>query len=382
MADVSQTVFCGGLPLAQASGDMADALSLLILLRAQGASLRVSHRAPWVEPRPGTGHIECMTSGSRGRPKVIRRTYASWEGSFEVNRKLFALSARDRAAVFGTLGHSLALYGVLEALHAGACVEVLAGMRPDHQADRLAQAGVSVLYATPTQLKLLPAERIIRDVRLILCGGGALDRITADRVSAVFPNAALREFYGASETSFITLSDEHTPQGSVGRVYPGVEIEIRDATNGVGEVWVKSPYLFEGYAEGESAETRRDGDLLTVGELGRQDGAGYLWLAGRTSRMVTIADKNVYPEEIERVLAEALGERVCAVVARRDPLRGNVLFVFVEGHKDDDEERRLRQQIRDDLGPEMVPRRFVYLDPFPLLASGKPDLGALEKRVA
>ncbi|MEI2383840.1 AMP-binding protein [Breoghania sp. JC706] len=380
MAEARVEIACNGIALERASGEMADALSRLLDLRAEGASLRVSHRAPWVEARPGAGHIECMTSGSRGRPKVIRRALSSWERSFEVNRELFGFTADDRAAVFGNLGHSLALYGVLEALHAGAGVEFMAGMRPDHQAERLAEAGVSVLYATPTQLKLLPAERGIPGVRLILCGGGALDRATAERVASVFPSAELRQFYGASETSFITLSDGGTPEGSVGRAYPGVEIEIRNASAGIGEIWVRSPYLFEGYSEGESADTRRDGEFLTVGELGRQDGEGYLWLAGRTSRMVTIADRNVFPEEIERVLAEVLGSRACAVISRKDVLRGNVLVVFIEGRDDDAEERLLRQKIRGELGPEMVPRRFVYLDPFPLLASGKPDLGALEGR--
>ncbi|MDJ0931236.1 AMP-binding protein [Breoghania sp.] len=241
MTRAAESVRCGGVALNEASGETAKSLRHLLSLRAAGQSLRVLNRAPWVAELPGQGHIECMTSGSRGKPKVIRRIYASWERSFEVNRDLFNLGAEDRAAVFGTLGASLTLYGLLETLHAGAGAEVLTGMQPDHQAARLEAVGVSVLYATPTQLRLLPSDRVLSGVRLILCGGGGLDGVTAECVQTIFPNAIFREFYGASETSFITLSDEDTPEGLVARAYPDVTIEIRNISDGVGEVWVKSP---------------------------------------------------------------------------------------------------------------------------------------------
>ncbi|WP_321344943.1 AMP-binding protein [Breoghania sp.] len=379
MSAAADKVFCAGVALEAATGDMADALRRLIDLRARNATFRVQNRAPWVVEQPGADHIECMTSGSAGHPKVIRRTLSSWRDGFDVNVGLFGLGAQDRVAVFGTLGHSLALYGVMEGLHAGAGVEFLAGLRPDHQAARLRAARASVLYATPTQIRVLMDGETFPDVRLILCGGGALDTDTLSRARTAFPNALFREFYGASETSFITMSDDATPDGSVGRAYPGVEIDIRAQSDGVGEVWVKSPYLFEGYAEGESAETRREGDFLTVGELGRLDEAGYLWLAGRRSRMVTIADRNVYPEEIEKVLAGGLSGRACAVVAFADRLRGHTLCAFIEGAEDEALERHLRQTVRDELGREMVPRRFRFLTSFPLLATGKPDLRELAR---
>ncbi|WP_321333597.1 AMP-binding protein [Breoghania sp.] len=377
MSATRDRVFCAGVALETADGDMADALRRLIALREQGTTFRVQNRAPWVLEQPGTGHIECMTSGSSGQPKVIRRSFASWRDGFDVNRRLFGLGPEDCVAVFGTLGHSLALYGVMEGLHAGAGVEFLAGLRPDHQAARLRAARASVLYATPTQIRVLMDGQAFPDVRLILCGGGALDKETLARARSAFANALFREFYGASETSFITMSDDATPEGSVGRAYPGVEIEIRKPHDGVGEVWVKSPYLFEGYAQGESAETRRQGAFLTVGELGRCDEAGNLWLAGRRSRMVTIADRNVYPEEIEKVLADALSGRSCAVVAFDDPLRGHRLCAFIEGAEDSELERHLRQVVREKLGREMVPRRFRFLTPFPALPTGKPDLREL-----
>lgn len=351
-------------------------------------SFRALATAPWLMAIEGEGHIECVTSGSSGAPKIIRRTRASWLRSFAVNRDLFAITPADSIAVFGVLGHSLALYGVMEGLALGLRVHSLAGLRPDRQAARLSEAGVTILYATPTQLRMMRG-RPVASVRLVLCGGGFLDRATRDHVSILFPRAELRAFYGASETSFITLTDSATPEGAVGRAYPGVEIEIRNALEGtggesVGEVWVRSPYLFEGYALGDSASTRREGGFLTVGELGRIDPQGHLWLMGRRDRMVTIADRNVYPEAVERILAQYLAGRGVAVIAVPDPLRGHSLCAFVEaagpGPLPDEalpDEADLRAAVAQALGAHMVPRRIAVLDRFPLLASGKPDLRAL-----
>ncbi|WP_236638332.1 AMP-binding protein [Mangrovicoccus ximenensis] len=316
---------------------------------SSAAAFRMQAAAPWVSPAAGTGAIECATSGSSGSPKVIRRSLASWQASFEVNRALFGFAPGDGIAVLGALSHSLALYGLMEGLHCGLDVHLLHGLRPAAQTARLQEGRASVIYATPTQLRLLSGPPV-RSVRLVLCGGGSLDAAARASAAALFPEAALHEFYGASETSFITLADAGTPPGSVGRPYPGVTLEIRNPADGVGEVWVKSPYLFEGYAEGDSPATRRDGAFLTVGELGRLDAQSHLHLAGRRDRMVTIADRNVHPEALERFLAGHLSPRLSAVATRPDPLRGHVLTAYVERGTGPQDEAALRRDIAAELG--------------------------------
>ena len=156
-------------------------------------------------------------------------------------RALFGIGPGVSVAVLGGLVQSLALYGALEGMHLGARVHLLGGLRPDRQAQALAARGVQVLYATPAQLRGLAGA--LPDLRLVLVGGSKLDAGLRAGLAALAPGAELREFYGAAETSFITLADADTPEGSVGRAYPGVELDIRQ-----GEVWVKSPYLFNGYA--------------------------------------------------------------------------------------------------------------------------------------
>lgn len=377
----SSLIRFNGHRLDQADGDVAEALRLLTDARTQGKTFRAIAQAPWIEIRSSSHHIECTTCGSSGDPKVIRRHQDSWQQTFELNRTLFGLTSEDRTAIFGGLNHSLALYGVCESLHLGMTLDVVSGLRPRSQVSQLLVAGTTVLYITPTQLRLLTgsAEQLPA-VRLILCGGGKLDQKTRERAARVCPHATIHEFYGASETSFISLADAQTPEGSVGKAYPGVTIEIRHLRQGVGEVWVKSPYLFTEYAAGGSAETRSDGEFMTVGELGWIDDQGYLWLSGRRSRMVTVADQNVFPEAVEAVISQHLEQGLCAVIAVRDPQRGHHLQAFIEGAADLPWEKQLRQAIGQQLGAASVPRSFHYLTEFPLLSAGKIDLKALESR--
>jgi long-chain acyl-CoA synthetase len=326
-------------------------------------------------------YLHCETSGSSGRPKVVRRTQASWIESFEINRPSLNLCAQDCAVVFSSVHNSLALYGVLEAAHVGAVVMSLRGVRPDKQLNEIDRAGGSILYITPTQLGLMCVAFLdhspVLSVRHILVGGGQLSQGVRDKAAEVFPNSTLTHFYGAAETSFIAWSDATTPPGSVGRAYPNVVISIRDPAGNEtpkdGEIWVKSPYLFEGYASGESGDTQWDDGFLSIGEFGRLDMDGNLFVAGRKSRMVTIADHNVFPEEIEAFLAARVDADHVAVVPRPDAKRGNQLVAVIAGADAATSVDELLRACHQGLGPLKSPKEIRLVPEIPLLVGGKLD---------
>ena len=140
-----------------------------------------------------------------------------------------------------------------------------------------------------------------------------------------------------------------------------------------GEIWVKSPYLFIGYAGDPGSARWRDG-WLSVGEMGRlQD--GFLYLHGRAGRMVTVADQNVFPEEIEALLQALPGIRRAAVLPVADPKRGQVLVALVQG--DRDQEPQIMARLRAELGPLKAPKALIWQEVWPTLPSGKTDLRAL-----
>ncbi|WP_028712889.1 AMP-binding protein [Paracoccus sp. J55] len=362
-----------------ARGQNAAAVAALLDCLARGLPIHASLtgiRPAGPAPAP---MLCCQSSGSGGRVKTIRRSHGSWIASFEVNRAAFGLSAGDRYAVLGQLGHSLALYAALEALHLGAGLLVLAGDGPRSQVRQLAEAGVTVLYATPSQLRrllLAAGPGGLPALTHVFCGGGKLDAACRAGMAALCPNAAIREFYGASETSFITIADAGTPEGSVGRAYPGVRLRLDDE----GRIGVASPYLCEGYAEPDLPPPPRRGGYLFTGDIGRLDARGSLFLRGRESRMVTVADQNLFLEDVEAALAAA-GAGLCAALAVPDARRGHAVVAVVEGAEDEALAARLRRACRDGLGDHAAPRRILFLPRLPLLGSDKPDLAALARLV-
>jgi long-chain acyl-CoA synthetase len=358
-------------------------------------------------PDPHTQPIlETLTSGSTGQPRRIRRTQASWTASFAVNAQ-FGIGPGARLATLGRLIHSLSLYAAIEGLHLGAQIHLLADLRPDRQHSALQHHKITHLYATPAQLRLLTDTKgPCPDLRLILVGGSKLDPTLRARLKSLAPNAQLREFYGAAETSFITLADETTPDTSVGRPYPGVDLHLDPS----GEVWVRSPYLFLDYAirlsanipraarpstepvaRSSRAEARqeacapaldstvpatrwRDG-WLSVGEIGSLEN-GFLTLKGRAGRMVTVADQNVFPEEIEALLHTLPGVARAAVLPVPDAKRGHTLIAILQG--DSAQEPAILTALRAELGPLKSPKSLIWRQEWPTLPSGKTDLKALE----
>lgn len=331
----------------------------------------------------------CETSGTSGDPKAICRKPETWIKSFEITKNQFHISAEDTYATFGSLGHSLSLYAALEGLWLGAGICCLSGQGPRTQARALKKFGVSVIYATPTQLKILlkgaRASQIstFPIVRRVFCGGGKLTQDLRAALRKDFPAASIYEFFGASETSFIAISDSSTPPGSVGRPYPGVEIKIGTAPDAnpqeTGEMWVKSPYLFERYAVGDSTDTIWNGEFLSIGELGYINQDGYLFVQGRKNRMVTVADTNVFPEEIERTIGALDDVECCAVLSKTDGKRGNIPICIVQSAGNRPDAAFISNRCRAELGQHSVPKEIHFIAQMPLLASGKPDLETLNK---
>ena len=330
--------------------------------------------------------FQVMSSGTAGAPRTIRRTHLSWIRSFNVNASLLQISPNDSYGIVGQISHSLPLYAALEAAYSGCDIHLLAELRPDKQLAAISKLCTSVLYLTPTQARLLcqvtTNSAYEFNVKKILCGGGKLDAQTKQSLQSLFKHADIIEFYGASETSFISICSSESPIDSVGRPYPGVAIKIigefGEPTEGQGEIWVSSPYCFKEYANGKPGDTREADGFISIGELGYFDADGNLYLSGRKSRMVNIADNIVFPEEIENWFKNQPIVRQCVVVAQPDELRGNVLVAVVQGVDDESARATLLKECRTALGSLKAPKIILNSNKIPMLNAGKPDVVALQ----
>lgn len=337
-------------------------------------------------PMPEAPFYVGFTSGSTGVPKGYRRSHRSWIDSFEVSADEFGLTERDVIMAPGGLAASLHLYGVVHALHIGATAVMMHQFHPRRALRLIARHGVTALYATPTQLQMLVEAAggdAFPSLRILMISGAKWRAETRAATQALFPNAGIAEFYGASETSFITIGhpDETVPAGSVGRAAHRVSLRIRDAeghdlpAGEAGAIWVGSSMLFDEYACGNAPETRREDGFLTIGDHGRLDEDGFLYLHGREKRMLVTSGLNVYPEEVEAVLSSLSGIEEAAVFGLPDPLRGVELVAVLRGSVD---EPALRAACRALLPAAKIPRRFFALDDWPRTSGGKADLRALK----
>jgi long-chain acyl-CoA synthetase len=217
-------------------------------------------------------------------------------------------------------------------------------------------------------------------VRLALTGAAKMPEEVARTFEARF-GLPLREGYGLTEASpVVTSSVGVEPRiGSIGVPLPGVMIRLvdesgDDALDGdSGELWVKGPNVFVGYWEDPEATARAltpDGWLRT-GDIAIVDD-GYLSIVDRAKDLVIVSGFNVYPTEVEEVLAEAPGVREVAVVGVPHPHTGEAVkaFVVVEPGANIDEEQ-LIQFCGEHLARYKCPTKVLFVDALPYGLGGK-----------
>jgi fatty-acyl-CoA synthase len=230
-------------------------------------------------------------------------------------------------------------------------------------------------------LRLDPATRSRYDtscLRVIAVSGSALPGDLALKAMDAFGDV-LYNLYGTTETGAVAIAtprDLREAPGTAGRPPAGTEVRLLDKDGRVvgrgehGRIFVKSGYLFDGYTSGEGREVI-DG-LLSTGDIGHLDDDGRLFVDGREDDMVISGSENVYPREVEDLLAghEQIGE--AAVVGVPDEEFGQRLKAFVvprDGSRLT--EAAVKDFVKAKLARYKVPREVVFLTELPRNAAGK-----------
>ena len=231
----------------------------------------------------------------------------------------------------------------LPALHCGATVVLHPRFEPRAAIDALEHAGITLTVLVPAQLESLAREARWRDadlsrLRAITTGstiiGEAFVRRNLQR------DVPLLQVYGATETcpiaAYQRIADAAGHPGSVGKAALHCDLRIVDASGGdvpagtTGEILVRGPNVMEGYWDKprESAEALQGGWYHT-GDVGHADAEGFLYVDGRCRDVIISGGENVYPAEIENVLAECPDIVEVAVVGRPDERWGEAIVAIV-----------------------------------------------------
>jgi long-chain acyl-CoA synthetase len=334
-----------------------------------------------------------FTSGTTRIPKAFVRTVGSWQRSLERSTAYFGTAPGDRVLVPGPLSASLSLYALAECLYAGATF--FGQSKPDTAAalELLSGGGITQLVAVPSQLRMLGrrAREPWPAVRTIVSGGAKLGEGETAAIQRLAPKAAVYEYYGASELSFVAarLAAPGAGPQLVGRPFPGVELRIGSPAGdgsaaaaagsapAPGTIWVRSDMVCQGYLAGDDGLSfRREGDWATVGDYGWLDEDGQVHVAGRSSDLIVTGGFNVYPHEIEEVLRSRGCDAV--VVGLPDGLRGRTVAAVIRTDGPPGfTAKALRGLCARELAPFKVPRRFYWVREWTPGHAGKtsrPDL--------
>ncbi|MFI6368149.1 acyl-CoA synthetase [Nocardia sp. NPDC050630] len=333
--------------------------------------------------RPG-GFI-ILTSGTTGLPKGAPRTKLTpLVSALFVDRIPFP--RRSAVVIVSPLFHAtgFGMWSVATAL----VNKTVMQRRFDAESTLrlLAEHRAEMLVAVPTMLHRmvsLPPEVLGRydlsALRLIVVAGSALSPELAGRVQDTF-GEVLYNLYGSTEVAIASVAQPHelrNAPGTVGRPPVTTRIALFDddgrrieGLNVRGRVFVRSGAPFEGYTDGRHKQII-DG-YMSTGDLGHFDSDGLLFIDGRDDDMIVSGGENVYPLEVENLLAELPGVDDVAVIGVDDPEFGKRLrAIIVAAIGAELDAQTVKDHVKANLARYKVPRDVVFIDELPRNATGK-----------
>ncbi|MCW2947932.1 MAG: putative acyl-CoA synthetase, long-chain fatty acid:CoA ligase [Actinoallomurus sp.] len=319
--------------------------------------------------------VHLHTSGTTGAARRVPLTQDVLSARSSLLAGLTGLCRDSRYATGSPLHHIGGLGNVLVALSVGAAVLPTTRFSVEWWR-RVGRLGVTHCLLVPSMIEMLLAEDALDAVglRTLIYGAAPIRPDTLRRVLKVLPGVGLVNLFGQTEGSPITCLDpeDHvraaagSPEllASVGRAVPGLRMRIEEPSGaGVGEVCAAAPHL----------SYQADDGWLHTGDLGSLDADGYLYLSGRRHDMVVRGGENVYPVEVEQVLAGHPGVAGAGVIGVPDPRLGETLAAFIRPRDPErpPPEDELRSFVRQRLAGFKVPAHWHVVAELPHNASGK-----------
>ncbi len=328
------------------------------------------------------------TSGTTGKPKgvMIPRRMVSWNGYNTV--ACWQLRGDDVSPIFTPLYHAGGLGAfLLPIFTVGGAVVLHAGFDPDEVWRVIEEERCTVVLGVPAIWKLLAdasafATTDLSHVRWFISGGAPLPPPLVERYRE--RGVVLRQGYGLTEVGVncfaMTDADAWEHRGSVGKPLMFTEARVvgedgtEIAAGEVGELCFRGPHVSSGYwSNSEATAEAYDGDgWFHTGDLAQCDAEGFFYIVGRRKQMFISGGVNIYPVEIESVLAEHPAVADAAVVGVPHPTWGEVGAAFVVlGAGATADSDRLRAFLAERIARYKIPKHFRIVDELPRTPYGK-----------
>jgi fatty-acyl-CoA synthase len=366
----------GGKYLAWTDGDThADTVEGLI---RSGSTAR--------PPRPSAKNkIVLLTSGTTGTPKGAPRDMAlslALPGGY---LSKIPLRSGRTVVLAAPAFHAWGLLSSMLALGLGNTLVLTRRTTPEFTLDALDQHRADALITVPILLSRLLdvgddaiTSHDLGALRIIALSGSALSAELATRTMDLLGDIVYN-LYGSTEVAYATIAtpqDMRAAPGTVGRPPQGTTIKLLDPdgkqvpAGESGRIFVGSSMQFEGYTGGGSKEVVSG--MMSTGDVGHVDDAGRLFVDGRDDDMIVSGGENVFPAEVEELLATYDGVQEAAVVGVDDADYGKRLRAYVvlaDGAGVD--EKTLKDHVKSNLARYKVPREIIFIDEMPRNPAGK-----------
>jgi fatty-acyl-CoA synthase len=358
-----------------AETDAEDTIEALI---AQGS--------PKPPPRPGQGpKIVILTSGTTGTPKGAPRSEPK---SLSLVGGLLG-KVPFRAGEVTELGvpmfHALGFALMALSLALGSTLVIRRRFDPETTLDSLEENRATALIVVPVMLRQMldlgedeVKKRDTSALRIIFVGGSAFGVELCKRALKAF-GPVVYNLYGSTEISYATIATPEELQeepGTVGGIVRGSIVKILDddgeevEAGTTGRIFVGNAGQFEGYTGGETKEQIKG--LMSSGDVGHFDEKGRLFIDGRDDDMIVSGGENVFPAEVEELLAGHEAVEEVAALGVDDEKFGQRLKAFVvlrDGKQLSEEDAKA--YVKDNLANYKVPREVVFIDELPRNPTGK-----------
>jgi long-chain acyl-CoA synthetase len=338
------------------------------------------------------GFALVYTSGTTGQPKGVLLSHRSRALTFYgMAMEYGCFGPDDRQLSMAPMAHGAGFAFTMAPLFFGGYVEVLPKFDPERVLHALERGAFTGTFMVPTHYQAVFAlEKPVLEryrgsapaLRTIISNASALPQAVKEKIVDYFGDGRLHEAYGSTEGGVVTNlrpADQLRKIQCVGTPFSCTSIRLLGddghdvATGEVGELYSRSPFLFNGYwnRPDETRACMHDG-YVSVGDLARRDEEGYLYIVDRKKDMVISGGLNIYPREIEEVLHRHPAIREAAVIGVPDERWGERLRAFVvprPGMTLDPAE--LEAFCRDSLSGYKVPRELRFIEALPRNAAGK-----------
>jgi fatty-acyl-CoA synthase len=337
-------------------------------------------------PKPGTSaKITILASGTTGTPRGAPRAQPRSLALIGGLLSKVPFRARETTELCVPMFHALGFLQAIFGVALGSTLVIRRRFDPETTLESLEAHGASAMVVVPVMLRRILdlgdeaiARRNVSNLRIIFVSGSALGTNLARRALAAF-GPVVYNLYGSTEVAYATIAtpeDLEVDLGTVGSVVPGSVVKILDKDGNEvpagesGRIFVGNLSQFEGYTGGGDKEDV--GGLMSSGDVGHFDKHGRLFIDGRDDEMIVSGGENVFPAEVEELLARHEAIEEAAALGVEDEQFGQRLKAFVV-RRDGAElsEDDVKSYVKDNLANYKVPREVVFVDELPRNPTGK-----------